>query len=100
LAVDSFVEFSSAPLKAATLAGLITATLGFAYAILIAARAFFVGTAPEGWTTVTVLVLVIGGVQLLMIGVVGEYLWRTTDEARRRPVYVLRSVKKLDNGVD
>jgi dolichol-phosphate mannosyltransferase len=100
LAVDSFVEFSSAPLKAATMAGLITAALGFAYAIFIAARAFLVGTAPEGWTTVTVLVLVIGGVQLLMIGIVGEYLWRTTDEARRRPVYVLRSVKRLENGVD
>jgi dolichol-phosphate mannosyltransferase len=82
------------------MAGVATATLGFGYALFIAARALFIGTAPEGWTTVTVLVLVIGGIQLLMIGIVGEYLWRTTDEARRRPVYVLRSVKRLGNEVD
>jgi glycosyltransferase involved in cell wall biosynthesis len=95
LAMDSFVEFSSVPLKAATLAGATIATVGFLYAIVLAMRAFLVGTAPEGWTTVTVLVLVLGGIQLLMIGVVGEYLWRTTDEARQRPVYVIRRVRRL-----
>lgn len=99
LAVDSFVEFSSAPLKAATLGGVVTAAIGFAYALFITGRALFVGTAPEGWTTVTVLLLVIGGIQLLMIGIVGEYLWRTTDEARRRPVYVLRRVKRMGDEV-
>jgi dolichol-phosphate mannosyltransferase len=92
--MDSFVEFSSAPLKAATMIGVLIATLGFAYAILLGVRAILIGSAPEGWTTVTVLLLVLGGVQLLMIGVVGEYLWRTTDEARRRPVYVVRRVRK------
>jgi dolichol-phosphate mannosyltransferase len=97
LAVDSFVEFSSAPLKAASLIGAAIATIGFVYAIVIALRSILVGTAPEGWTTVTVLLLVLGGVQLLMLGVVGEYLWRTTDEARRRPVYVVRRIRKWDD---
>jgi dolichol-phosphate mannosyltransferase len=95
LAIDSFVQFSSAPLKAATVAGVIVAAIGFAYAIFLALRALFVGSAPEGWTTVTVLVLVLGGLQLLMTGIVGEYLWRTTDEARRRPVYVVRRIERL-----
>jgi dolichol-phosphate mannosyltransferase len=95
LAMDSFVEFSSVPLKAATLAGAIIATSGFLYAIVLVVRAIFVGTAPEGWTTVSVLVLVLGGFQLLMLGVVGEYLWRTTDEARKRPGYVTRNIRKL-----
>ena len=94
LAVDSFVEFSSAPLKAATIIGASIAAIGFIYAVVLALRSIMVGTAPEGWTTVTVLLLVLGGVQLLMLGIVGEYLWRTTDEARRRPVYVVRSVRK------
>jgi glycosyltransferase involved in cell wall biosynthesis len=95
LAIDSFVEFSSAPLKAATVTGFVIAALGFAYAVLIAVRALVVGTAPEGWTTVTVVLLVLGGIQLMMMGVIGEYLWRTTDEARRRPVYVIRTVRRL-----
>jgi dolichol-phosphate mannosyltransferase len=54
-----------------------------------------VGTAPEGWTTVTVVLLVLGGIQLLMMGIIGEYLWRTADEARRRPVYVIKNVRRL-----
>jgi dolichol-phosphate mannosyltransferase len=98
LAVDSFVEFSSAPLRAAAIIGASLAAIGFLYAIVIAIRSVVVGTAPEGWTTVTVLLLVLGGVQLLMLGVVGEYLWRTTDEARRRPVYVVRSVRRFGDG--
>jgi dolichol-phosphate mannosyltransferase len=96
LAVDSFVEFSSAPLKLAAMFGASIAAIGFAYAIFLALRAALVGSAPEGWTTVTVLLLVLGGIQLLMLGVVGEYLWRTTDEARRRPVYVVRRVKRFE----
>ena len=95
LAIDSFVEFSSAPLKAATVTGFLIAVLGFLYAIFLAIRAVAVGTAPEGWTTVTVVLLVLGGIQLLMMGVIGEYLWRTADEARRRPVYVIRDVRRL-----
>lgn len=92
LAVDSFVQFSSTPLKFATGIGAITATLGFIYALVLGLRAIWIGTAPEGWTTVTVLVLVLGGIQLLMIGVIGEYLWRATDEARQRPRYVVKQV--------
>lgn len=92
LAVDSFVEFSSAPLKFATAIGSLVAGLGFVYALVLGVRAMWVGTAPEGWTTVTVLVLAIGGIQLLMIGIIGEYLWRATDEARRRPPYVIKQV--------
>ena len=95
LAIDSVVEFSSAPLKAATITGFLIAALGFAYAIFLAIRAVVVGTAPEGWTTVTVVLLVLGGIQLLMMGVIGEYLWRTADEARRRPVYVVKNVRRL-----
>ena len=95
LAIDSFVEFSSAPLKAATITGFLIAFLGFLYAIFLAVRAVVVGTAPEGWTTVTVVLLVLGGIQLLMMGIIGEYLWRTADEARRRPVYVIKNVRRL-----
>lgn len=95
LALDSFVQFSSAPIKLATMAGLVIALLGFAYALFLVGWALAGGGGPEGWTTVVVAVLIVGGLQLLMLGVFGEYLWRTTDESRRRPVYVVRSVERI-----
>jgi dolichol-phosphate mannosyltransferase len=70
------------------------AGLGFLYAIFLGIRAVAGASPPEGWTTVVVLVLILGGVQLIVLGIFGEYLWRATDEARRRPVYVVRTVEK------
>ena len=47
------------------------------------------GAHVEGWTSVMLAVLLLGGVQLVMIGVLGEYLWRALDEARARPLYII-----------
>jgi polyisoprenyl-phosphate glycosyltransferase len=90
LAFDSFVEFSSTPIRAAGLLGIVIAGVGFLYAVLLVVRAFGGADPPEGWTTVVVVVLIMGGIQLIVLSVFGEYLWRTTDEARRRPLYVVR----------
>jgi dolichol-phosphate mannosyltransferase len=90
LAIDSFVEFSSAPVRFASYCGLVIATLGFLYAIVLVIDALVLGGAPQGWTSVMVVVLIVGGLQLAILGVLGEYIWRGTDEARRRPLYVLR----------
>jgi dolichol-phosphate mannosyltransferase len=49
---------------------------------------------PSGWPTVMVVVLVLGGVQLVVAGVMGEYLWRAVEETRGRPLYVVRSVHR------
>jgi polyisoprenyl-phosphate glycosyltransferase len=95
LALDSFVQFSSAPIKLATMAGTAIALLGFAYALFLVGWAAVGDGGPEGWTTVVVAVLIVGGLQLIMLGVFGEYLWRTTDESRHRPVFVLRSVQRI-----
>jgi dolichol-phosphate mannosyltransferase len=96
LALDSFVQFSSAPIKIATLAGFALASVGFLYAAFLIARVIFGAAPPEGWTTVVVLLLVLGGFQLIVLGIFGEYLWRATDEARRRPVYLIRDVYRSD----
>lgn len=90
LAFDSFVEFSSTPIRAAGLLGFLIAGVGFLYAVFLVARAFAGADPPEGWTTVVVIVLIMGGIQLIVLSVFGEYLWRATDEARRRPLYVVR----------
>ena len=90
LAFDSFVEFSSTPIRAAGLLGILIAGVGFLYAVFLVIRAFAGAEPPEGWTTVVVVVLIMGGIQLIVLSIFGEYLWRATDEARRRPLYIVR----------
>ena len=92
LAVDSFVQFSTAPLRLMTVIGLVLAAMGALYAVFLVLRILFGADPAEGWTTIMVAVLVIGGLQLMMLGVVAEYLWRGVDEARRRPLFIVRSV--------
>ena len=75
--------------------GMIIALTGFIYACIIIYNAI-AGTPPTGWSSLTVIVLVIGGFQISMLGVLGEYLWRATDETRRRPLYVVESLPRSD----
>ena len=92
LAIDSFVEFSHAPVRFMTYVGLAIALLGFVYSAFISIRRLIWVDPIEGWTTVMVAVLIIGGLQLTMLGVLGEYIWRTAEDARRRPLYVVKQV--------
>lgn len=89
LAFDSLVQFSHAPIRASSYLGVVMATSGFIYALFLVIRAFFDRRGPEGFTTLLVAILLIGGVQLVMLGTLGEYVWRGVDETRRRPLYVI-----------
>lgn len=99
LAFDSFVQFSHTPIRFAGVLGLAISGLGFLYAAFISVRALLGAGAPEGWTTVIVVVTVLGGLQLVVLSVFGEYLWRATDEARNRPVFVVRDVLRPSDAV-
>lgn len=93
LAVDSMIQFSSMPLRFCAALGVCIATGGLLYALVLVIRDLFFGVAtPSGWPTVAVIVLLIGGAQLTVIGVMGEYLWRAVEEVRSRPLYVVRDV--------
>ena len=92
LAVDSLVQFSSMPLRACTFTGLGVAALGLVYAVVLVVRSLLGVDTPSGWPTILVVVLVLGGIQLTVIGVMGEYVWRAVEETRRRPLYVVRGV--------
>lgn len=94
LAIDSFVEFSFAPVRLVTYCGIGSAFVGFVYALFLIVQAFVSDTAPVGWTTVIVVVLILGGLQLVMLGVLGEYIWRGTDETRRRPLYIIQKERR------
>jgi dolichol-phosphate mannosyltransferase len=94
LAIDSFIQFSTAPLKAMTWAGIAVAATGFVYAIALVIRGIIGERGPEGYTTVVVVVLILGGLQLMTLGALGAYLWRAVEETRGRPLYVLREVRE------
>jgi dolichol-phosphate mannosyltransferase len=87
--LDAISSFSHAPLQLATYAGFLLAGLSFlAMAVIFALR--LVGNYESGFATVTLVILLLGGIQLIAIGVLGEYLGRIYDEVKQRPMYVVR----------
>ena len=64
-------------------------TLGLVYALVLIVRSLLGVDTPSGWPTVLVVLLVLGGLQLSVVGVIGEYLWRAVEESRQRPLFVL-----------
>ena len=90
-ALDGVFSFSYLPLRLLTYAGIMIAFLGFSAAVFYAVRRILaIETAPTGYTTLVTIVLFLGGVQLIGIGVLGEYLGRIYDEVKQRPLYVVR----------
>ncbi|HBR15121.1 MAG TPA: glycosyltransferase [Candidatus Omnitrophica bacterium] len=88
LTIDSLLAFSDVFVRYMSFLGFFTAVLGFIYAAHVL-WTFIHGSPVEGWSSLMVAILVIGGVQMMMCGVLGEYLWRTFDESRRRPRYII-----------
>jgi dolichol-phosphate mannosyltransferase len=90
LAWDGVTSFSAAPLRLAFYLGLGIFLLSACYgAVAVVAR--LAGHTPEGWTSVLVSVLAIGGLQMIFIGLIGEYLARVFDEVKGRPAYLLKA---------
>ncbi len=89
LAVDSFVSFSYAPVRLMSSIGILFALSGFLYTTVIIIRTLFYGVPVQGWASLMCVLLIVSGIQLIMLGVLGEYLWRAFDEARGRPRYIV-----------
>lgn len=91
--IDSFVAFSHVPVRAASMLGIVMAMIGLFYATLVIVQKLFFGMdVGQGWASLMVVILVVSGVQLVMTGVLGEYLVRTLEAARRRPPYIIERV--------
>ncbi len=90
--MNGFTSFSIKPLRISTWAGAILAFFGFVYALIAVVRYFTVHAAPMGWTTTTVLLLIVGGFILVMLGLVGEYVGRVFMCVSSTPQYVEREV--------
>jgi polyisoprenyl-phosphate glycosyltransferase len=91
LALSGYIGFSTVPLRLASWLGLAAAIGGFALAAFSLATRILGIPAPHGWASTVAIILFVGGVQLVVLGVMGEYLGRVLDEVRRRPSYVVRS---------
>ena len=89
LFADFFVGYSYAPIRFMSYLGIAIATLGFIYALILILRRVLLSNPIEGWTSLVVVVLVMGGIQMIMMGIIGEYIWRTLDETRARPRYII-----------
>lgn len=98
--IDAFVLFSYTPLRAMSHFGMICSTLGFLYAGVIVALRLFGGRPVEGWASLMVVVLVLGGIQMIMLGILGEYLWRTMEEAKDAPRYFLEETRGIEGDRD
>ena len=90
LALEGITSYTTAPLKAATYVGIVIALSAFFYGLIIFLKTLFLGNPVPGYPSLMVVILFLGGMQLLAIGIVGEYLGRIFIETKGRPLYLVK----------
>jgi polyisoprenyl-phosphate glycosyltransferase len=90
LVIDSIVGFSYVPIRGMSLLGIITALVAFVYGIVVFVN-YFLGAPVEGWSSLMIVVLFVGGINLVAMGVLGEYVWRALDEIRGRSLFLIEA---------
>ena len=91
-ALEGITSFSATPLKLASYMGLAAAAIAFAYGVFVVAKTILYGDPVRGYPTLVVLVLFLGGIQLMALGIIGEYLARMFVEVKQRPLYFVQRV--------
>ncbi len=90
--IDAILDSSYLPIRFMSLLGVLTAFVGFLYAVDIVYGRLRHNIPFTGWAPIMILILVIGGVLMLMLGIIGEYIWRIYDEVKGKPNYVVRQI--------
>ena len=93
-AVEGLTSFSILPLRLASLAGVFVSVAGFAYAAFLVVRTMIQGVDVPGYASTVVIIMFLGGVQLICLGFIGEYLGRLYVEAKGRPLYIIASLER------
>jgi glycosyltransferase involved in cell wall biosynthesis len=88
--LDAILDASYLPIRFISLMGLITSALGVLYSVTIVISWFRGETPFAGWAPIMIAILLVGGLIMVMLGVIGEYVWRINEEVRKRPNYVVR----------
>ncbi len=96
-ALEGITSFTTTPLKWATYLGLITALFSFCYGLIIILQKLIFGNPVKGYPSLMVVILFLGGIQLIFLGIIGEYLGRMFDETKGRPLYFLNSFQPSVN---
>jgi len=99
-ALEGITSFSSMPLKLWTYVGVFIASLAFLYTVIIVTRTIFMGIDVPGYASLLSVVLFLGGVQLIGLGVLGEYIGRIYTEVKNRPLYIVQRAYGFDQDVD
>ena len=95
--IEGITSFTTAPLKVATYAGLVVAVLALMFGLEIIYETLVFGTNVPGYPSLMVVVLFLGGVQLMTMGILGEYIARISDEAKGRPIYLVQEHHPAEN---
>lgn len=90
--LDTFLSFSYFPVRAMSMLGILTFTLSFIGLLYIIIHWLISGVTVPGWTTIVTLLFIFNGLQFLMLGILGEYIWRISDEVKNRPLYFIQDV--------
>ena len=88
--IDGSLNTSYIPIRFMSMIGMLTAIVGFIYAIFVAYARLINKVPFKGYAPIVILLLIIGGLIMIMLGIIGEYLWRVYDETRKRPVYIIK----------
>lgn len=92
LFIDSFVSFSFFPIRAISFLGLILGIVAFIYGVFVLIAKLFGMIELQGWTAIMIVLLFVSAFQMLALGIIGEYVWRTLDAVRNRPNYIIDEV--------
>ena len=92
LAIDGLTSFSIAPLRIASVVGILTSLIGFVYTAFLTVRTILLGIDVPGYASLMVVIMILGGVQLICLGLIGEYLGRLYIEAKGRPLYIVSEI--------
>ena len=90
-ALDGFTSFTIGPLKIASYLGLIIAAGAFAYGVFIIYKTLLYGDPVRGYPSLMVVILLLGGIQLVALGILGEYVGRMFEETKQRPLYLVNN---------
>lgn len=92
LLIDAVLSYSYFPIRLMSVFGLVMSALGFIWAIWIFVGRLLGTTPVKGWAPMMIMILVLSGIQMIMLGIIGEYLWRTLDQVRNRQPYIIEVI--------
>ena len=91
-AIQGIIAFTVAPLRMATFMGILISLIAFCSLIFVVCRALIFGDPVSGWPSMVSIMLFLGGIQLLALGIIGEYLSKTYMEVKKRPNYIIKKI--------